>query len=93
MHIVDTMQTAYSFGVTLKPKVADPDNELSAKINIDPYTTRSFHYIIDRWLPLSFVMNSLNRSMGMKDSYPFVFNEAVKEKLNFIHETIRGRSD
>jgi hypothetical protein len=35
------------------------------------------------------VMNSLNRAMGMKDSYPFVINEAVKQKLNFIHETIR----
>jgi hypothetical protein len=28
--------------------------------------------------------------MGMKDSYPFVINEAVKNKLKFIHETIRG---
>jgi hypothetical protein len=36
------------------------------------------------------VMNSLNRSMGMKDSYPFVINAAVTEKLNFIHETIKG---
>ena len=46
--------------------------------------------LLQRWIPLSFVMNSLNRSMGMKDSYPFVINEAVKIKLNFIHETIQG---
>ena len=90
MHIVDTMETAYSFGMTLNPRVADPDNEMSARLNIDPYTTISFEDIIERWIPLSFVMNSLNRSMGMKDSYPFVINEAVKQKLNFIHETIRG---
>ncbi|MBK5272604.1 MAG: putative zinc-binding peptidase [Bacteroidia bacterium] len=90
MHIVDTMETAYSFGMSLKPRVADADKEIKAKLNIDPYTTKHFEDIIERWIPLAFVMNSLNRSMGLKDSYPFVINEAVKEKLNFIHETIRG---
>ena len=89
LHIVDTLETAYSFGVTLSPRAAD-NNEMSTTINIDPYATANFDDIIERWVPLSFVMNSLNRSMGMKDSYPFVINEAVKQKLNFIHETIRG---
>ncbi|MEI9808661.1 MAG: putative zinc-binding metallopeptidase [Bacteroidota bacterium] len=90
MHIVDTMETAYSFGMTLNPRVTDPENDMSARLNIDPYTARSIDDIIERWIPLSFVMNSLNRAMGMKDSYPFVINEAVKEKLSFIHETIRA---
>jgi hypothetical protein len=89
IHIVDTMETAYSFGMTLKPRSADADNDMSARLNIDPYTAKSIEDIIERWIPLSFVMNSLNRAMGMKDSYPFVINEAVKQKLNFIHETIR----
>ena len=79
MHIVDTMETAYSFGMTLNPGVADPENEMSARLNIDPYTTRRIDDIIERWIPLSFVMNSLNRSMGLKDSYPFVINEEVKK--------------
>ena len=91
MHIVDTMETAYSFGMTLNPKAGDAENDLSARINIDPYKTKYFKDIIDRWIPLSFVMNSLNRSMGLKDSYPFVINETVKMKLNFIHETIRSQ--
>lgn len=90
MHIVDTLETAYSFGLTVNPRVADPENAMSASLNIDPYATKYFEDIIERWIPLSFVMNSLNRAMGMKDSYPFVINEAVKQKLNFIHETIRG---
>ncbi len=92
LHIIDTMETAYSFGMSLNPKSADKANEMSAKLNIDPYTTKDFEDIIERWIPLSFVMNSLNRSMGLKDSYPFVINETVKEKLNFIHETIRHKS-
>ena len=65
---------------------------MNAREDIDPYSTKNFEDIMLRWLPLSFVMNSLNRSMGMKDSYPFVINEAVKKKLNFIHETIRAKN-
>lgn len=89
MHIVDTIETAYSFGITLRPKVADIENDISANINIDPYKTKYFEDILERWVPLTFAMNSLNRSMGIKDPYPFVINDRVKEKLNFIHETIQ----
>jgi hypothetical protein len=90
LHIVDCLETAYSFGMTIQPRAAEPGSDLNANLDIDPYTTRYFKEIIDRWVPLSFAMNSLNRSMGMKDSYPFVINESAKEKLNFIHEIIRG---
>jgi len=90
LHIVDTLETAFSFGIKIKPGVTKRENVMSARLNIDPYTAKSFNKIIGRWIPLSFVMNSLNRSMGIKDSYPFVITEAVKKKLNFIHETIRS---
>lgn len=89
MHIVDTIETAYSFGIKLDPQVADAEHDIAANINIDPYETAYFKDIIERWMPLTFAMNSLNRSMGIKDPYPFVINDKVKEKLNFIHETIR----
>jgi hypothetical protein len=91
LHIIDTMETAYSFGMTLNPATGSSQHDISASLNIDPYTAPYFNDILERWIPLSFVMNSLDRSMGMKDSYPFVINEAVKQKLNFIHETIRTK--
>ncbi len=90
LHIVDTMETAYSYRMSLNPITSGSANDMSAVENIDPYITKNFDDIFRRWIPLSFVMNSLNRSMGMKDSYPFVINEAVKRKLNFIHETIKA---
>lgn len=90
LHIVDTLETGYAFGLKVNPRLPDTETEMSAILNINPYTTGSFKDIIERWIPLSFVMNSLNRSMGMEDSYPFVFNDAVREKLKFIHETIKG---
>ena len=90
LHIIDTLETGYSFGLTVKPRVPETEIEMSAMINIDPYNSESFDDIMNRWMPLSFVMNSLNRSMGMKDSYPFVINDAVRERLKFIQETIKG---
>ena len=41
--------------------------------------------IIDAWLPLTYAMNSINRSMGQPDLYPFVLKPPVIEKLAFIH--------
>ena len=40
--------------------------------------------LIDAWLPIAFAVNSLNRSMGQPDLYPFVLAPAAIEKLAFI---------
>ena len=48
--------------------------------------------IIDAWLPLTFAVNSINRSMGQPDLYPFVLAPPVILKLAFIHERIHARS-
>ena len=43
---------------------------------------------------MTLALNSLNRSMGMKDAYPFVLSPKVLEKLRFVHELIqRQRKD
>ena len=42
-----------------------------AAIDFDPYVSE-MDRIIDAWLPLTFAANSLNRSMGQPDLYPFV---------------------
>jgi hypothetical protein len=36
------------------------------------------------WSRISLMLNELNRSVGRGDAYPFVINEAVAEKLEFI---------
>ncbi len=48
----------------------------------------NFNIQIDAWIQLSLALNSLNRSMGMPDAYPFVVTDTVRTKLNFIHRTI-----
>jgi len=92
MHITDTLETAYSYGITIHPQVAPEEAGLSATIDTNAYECTDFNILYKNWLPLSITMNSLNRSMGAKDLYPFVINPSVKEKLAFIHKVIHART-
>ena len=47
-----------------------------------------FERIIDWWLPLTWALNQINRSMGHQDLYPFVLPPKVLEKMEFIHELV-----
>jgi hypothetical protein len=82
-HIVDTLETAFAFGIRLRPKVKAAD--LAAVIDFDPHTAE-MDRIIDAWLPLTFAVNSINRSMGQPDLYPFVLAPAAIWKLAFVHD-------
>jgi hypothetical protein len=42
------------------------------------------------WLPLAIALNQLNRSMGMRDVYPFALTDRVVEKLAFVHRMSLG---
>ena len=48
----------------------------------------SFDHLIRLWTRLSTAINLMNRSMGMRDAYPFVLTDPVIEKIRFIHELI-----
>jgi hypothetical protein len=89
MHLMDTLETAYAFGISIHPGKAQ---DLDADIRKDPYAIKDFHQIIGMWLPLTFAVNSLNRSMGHPDFYPFVISPVVIEKLRFIHERVKART-
>jgi hypothetical protein len=89
-HIVDTLETANAFGIRVKPHVVK-SADLSTAINFDPHAA-SIDKIVDAWLPLTFAMNSINRSMGLQDLYPFVLAPAVIVKLAFVHGLIHGQA-
>jgi hypothetical protein len=78
LHIRDTLDTAAAFSIapaaaTFERKVLGPSG---------------FDQIIDMWLPLSWSLNMINRSMGKEDLYPFVLPPAVLEKMRFIHTVV-----
>jgi len=87
-HMIDTLETAGAFGIHLRPKVAK-SSDLTTTVDFDPHQA-SLERIIDAWLPLTFAMNSINRSMGQADLYPFTLGPGVIVKLAYVHERIRA---
>ena len=91
MHILDTLETAYAYGLSMEPLISDSLQDSKVDIKTDPYAIHDFETIFGYWLPLTFAMNSLNRSMGLNDVYPFVITRPAKEKMAFIHEVIQAQ--
>jgi hypothetical protein len=84
LHIVDTLESGSAFGLRIQP-AAGHDPALATEINFDPYCEEDFELLVRAWLPLTYAVNSLNRSMGQPDLYPFVLAPAVMGKLRFVH--------
>ncbi len=87
LHMVDTLETAGAHGLEVHPR--DGATPIAA-VDFNPYRIRDFDPIIDNWLPLAMAANSLNRSMGQPDLYPFVLSHAVTGKLRFIHDLVHA---
>jgi len=86
LHIMDMTETSNSFGIDVSPKVKDPS--FKGKVDFDPYEMSDFNKVYKAWAPISLVINSLNRSMGISDMYPFVVSQKVIQKMNFIHNLL-----
>ena len=88
LHIVATLETAGAFGLTIDPKI-DGNEELSVDIKqLNPIQAGDFDRLVEAWLPLTLAVNSLNRSMGQPDLYPFVLAPPAITKLRFIHDLV-----
>ncbi len=88
-HIFHTLDTASSCGVQLKPPRAD-DPHLDLAEQSPPLDWSNFDQLIDNWIPLTYLLNSLTRSLGQNDVYPFVLKPKAIEKLRYVHECIAG---
>lgn len=88
LHMFDTLETAHACGMQLKPrKSGEPELVITASV----LKIASFDETLADWFALTYVLNSLNRSIGMPDSYPFTLSTPVLDKLRFIHEVVRER--
>jgi hypothetical protein len=83
LHMVDTLETAAAHGVEINPRPGS--KRFRTTSNFDPYKASAFDLMIENWVRLSRAANSLNRSMGQADLYPFVLSASAVEKLRFIH--------
>ena len=86
LHIQDALEVAHDFGLTgkvirLDPQAAKSKSWLSSR-------GTNFDELIGAWSELAIALNSINRSMGLHDTYPFVLSPAVVNKLRFVFEVI-----
>jgi hypothetical protein len=90
LHIRDTLQTAAEYGVTVHgPRAVTNDGSLTA--SPQPETGEgSFAEVLDNWLPLTYALNAVNRSMGRDGLYPFTLASPVIEKLAFLHDRVQA---
>lgn len=90
LHIVDTLETAGHFGLRMEREL-DTGKLQVVRPPFDAYQVTDFDSIIEHWIPLTYALNSLNRSMGLRDLYPFVLSDEAIGKLRFIHELIHDQ--
>ena len=86
LHMVDTLETASSYGLALKP--APEGGAHLSGMAAHRLRFEKFDELLGGWVPLSLALNSLNRSMGLADPYPFVLSEPAVQKLRAVHEIV-----
>ena len=77
LHMLDVLQTADAVGL-------DRGLQIGANVSIDE--------LIDNWIRLTHILNSLGRSIGTGDMYPFIITPAVEEKMTYIYGVIQAES-
>jgi hypothetical protein len=93
LHIIDTLDTALSFGLDAARSglLRDPFDAAALFRGGPPERAgaeQSFLALINAWIELTGVLNELSRSMGERDFYPFVLSEAAVRKLHFVHRVV-----
>ncbi|GAB3017588.1 zinc-binding metallopeptidase family protein [Bowmanella dokdonensis] len=89
LHMVDTLETAQQFGMRIDPQQgrSPPARDMQ---NFNAYGQGPFEPLIEHWLPLTYALNSLNRSMGHAHAYPFYLSGGAMQKLGFVHQLVHG---
>lgn len=87
LHMVDLLETAASYNTRVEvpgepaahaPRVQDPFEKDLA----------DFETLVAQWVPVTLLVNSLNRSLGQEDAYPFALGAGALDKLRFVHHLV-----
>jgi hypothetical protein len=89
LHITDTLETAISSGLALRPWRAD-EPALTPNLLMVGCRPVTFDRMISAWFPLTYLLNNLNRGLGLPDGYPFVLSDPAIAKLRFVHDAIEA---
>ena len=90
LHLIDTLETAAACGLSLRPGRAD-EPSLDPVPGTVGHAAIDFDRMVEHWFPVTYVLNNLNRGLGLPDAYPFVLAPPALEKLRFVHDVVRPR--
>jgi hypothetical protein len=91
--MVDAVETASAWGLRLdatvglaadQPSIGTPQN---AAVN---ETLPVEQLVFGHWLPVARFLNAMARSLGSRDSYPFVIPTPVLHKLRFVQQVLQS---
>lgn len=90
LHMVDTLDTAYDQNFAIRGKAVTKPIEVTSaqQFYSDARWKISFDDMLRDWVNLTVAMNALNRSMGLRDAYPFAITSTISNKLRFVHQII-----
>ncbi|MCK7594787.1 zinc-binding metallopeptidase family protein [Pseudomarimonas salicorniae] len=86
LHMVDLIQTARAWQLEVG---AFDDSRMLALLPESSSLTPEFIDLLKRWTPLTLVANSLNRSLGQGDAYPFALPYTALRKIQFVHDVVK----
>jgi hypothetical protein len=89
LHVHDALQTAAAHGVRVEgPQLASTD---PAPLESAPaQAPGEIGAMLQAWIPLTYALNAISRSMGTRDLYPFVLGPEIEAKLTFIDSLVRA---
>jgi hypothetical protein len=89
LHMVDLLETAAGFNTRITLP-GESDEELEELTNPFEGGSPDFGELVDQWVPITLLVNSLNRSLGQGDAYPFALSRGALGKLRFVHDVIHA---
>jgi len=86
LHMVDLLETAASYDM----RVSLPGQDMEIEEVVNPLETGrpDFDTLVEQWVPVTLLVNSLNRSLGQDDAYPFALSSGALDKLRYVHDVI-----
>jgi hypothetical protein len=87
LQMIDALETVQTCGMALMP--TNPDDPSLAHGGA-PGVPLSFEQMLGRWHPLRYLLNNLQRSLGMPDTCQFSLLTPVVGKLRFVHELLNA---
>jgi len=86
LHMVDMLATIRGFDIRMAP-FPGPEAHPAAVVDFDPYAASTAR-MTEEMVPYSFALNTVNRSMGQPDLYPFHLSPAITIKIDYVNRLV-----